>query len=136
MLRGVNVSHIILFISPVGVYNRDFITESTLRLSRPEALDYILGLFNCFFLDISGPKSYNLIQISYKKIQNKTTTMVVFTLSIHTYCPESHLLIHIQKLYISITYSERRSYCDEPLLVCRPSCMRKIADVLLYTYMD
>ena len=41
-------------------------------------------------------KSYNCINISYTKIQNKTTTVVVFTVS-HTYSPESHL--HIQKNY-------------------------------------
>ena len=48
------------------------------------------------FSDISEPKSYNCIKISYTKIQNKTTTVVAFTLS-YTYSHESHL--HIQKLY-------------------------------------
>ena len=68
-------------------------------LSRPEVRETELGLFTFFFFfpDIGGPKPYNRIQISYTKIQNKTTTVVVFTLSIHTYCPESHLLIHVQK---------------------------------------
>ena len=49
--------------------------------------------------DIGVSKSYNCINISYTKIQNKTTIVVVFTLS-HIYSPESHL--HIQKLYICI----------------------------------
>ena len=49
--------------------------------------------------DVGVSKSYNCINISYTKIQNKTTTVVVFTVS-HTYSPESHL--HIQKLYIYI----------------------------------
>ena len=47
--------------------------------------------------DICVSKSYNCINMLYTKIQNKTTTVVVFTVS-HTYSPESHL--HIQKLYI------------------------------------
>ena len=45
------------------------------------------------FLDIGGPKSCNRIKILYTKLQNKTTTVVVFTLS-YTYNFESHL--HIQ----------------------------------------
>ena len=35
------------------------------------------------FSNIGGPKSYNEIKISYTKIQNKTTTVVVFTMLIH-----------------------------------------------------
>ena len=31
--------------------------------------------------DIGIPKSYNYINISYTKVQNKTTTVVVFTVS-------------------------------------------------------
>ena len=49
--------------------------------------------------DIGVSKSYNCINMLYTKIQNKTTTVVVFTVS-HTYNPESQL--HIQKLYIYI----------------------------------
>ena len=45
------------------------------------------------FSDIGGPKSYNRLKISYIKLQNKTTIVVVFTLS-YTYSSESHL--HIQ----------------------------------------
>ena len=52
------------------------------------------------FSDIGGLKSYNYFKISDTKIQNKTTTIVVFSVSIHS--PKSHLLIHIQKLYIYI----------------------------------
>ena len=43
--------------------------------------------------DVGMSKSYNCINISYTIIQNKTTTVVVFTLS-HTYSSESYL--HIQ----------------------------------------
>ena len=45
------------------------------------------------FSDIGGPKSCNIIKISYTKLQNKTTTVEVFTVS-YTYSSESHL--HIQ----------------------------------------
>ena len=45
------------------------------------------------FSDIGRRKSYNRIKISYTKLQNKTTTVVVFTVS-YTYSYESHL--HIQ----------------------------------------
>ena len=62
-----------------------------------------------------------------QRYQNKTTTVVLFIVS-HTYGPESHLLSHIQKLYNFIYTSEHRTYCDEPLLVCWPSCMRKQCD--------
>ena len=44
-------------------------------------------------LDVGMSKSYNYINISYTIVQNKTTTVVVFTVS-HTYSSESHL--HIQ----------------------------------------
>ena len=47
---------------------------------------------------------------------------------------ESHL--HIQKLYFYIYKSEHGTYCDEPLLVCWPSSMRKFSDVLSCTYTD
>ena len=49
--------------------------------------------------DIGVSKSYNCINMLYTKIQNKTTTVVVFTMS-HIGNPESQL--HIQKLYIYI----------------------------------
>ena len=85
------------------------------------------------FSDIGGPKSYNCIKISYTKIQNITTTVVVFTV-LYTYNLESHL--HIQKLNIYIYKSKRGTYCDEPLLVYWPSSIRKIAEILLCTYTD
>ena len=83
--------------------------------------------------DISVSKSYNCINMLYTKIQNKTTTVVVFTVS-HTYSPESHL--HIQKLYIYIYRSKSGTYSDEPLLVCWPGRMRKITVSFFCTYTD
>ena len=53
--------------------------------------------------------------------------------NLYTYI-ESHL--HIQKLYFYIYKSEHETYCDEPLLVCWPSCMREFSDVFSCTYMD
>ena len=44
-------------------------------------------------------KSYNCINISYTKIQNKTTTVVVFTVS-YTYSFESHLHIQNYTFYL------------------------------------
>ena len=76
-------------------------------------------------------KSYKCINISYTKIQNKTPTIVVFTVS-HTYSRESHL--PIQKLYIYIYRSERRTYSDVPLIVCWPSRMRKITVSFFCTF--
>ena len=49
--------------------------------------------------DIGVSESYNCIHISYTKIQNKTTTVVVFTLS-YTYSSESHL--HIQNYTLHV----------------------------------
>ena len=83
--------------------------------------------------DIGVSKSYNCINISYTKIQNNTTTIVVFIVS-YTYSPESRL--HIQKLYIYIYRSERRTYSDEPLRGCWPSRMRKITVSFFCTYTD
>ena len=83
--------------------------------------------------DVGVSKSYNCINISYTKIQHKPTTVVVFTVS-HTYDPESHL--HVQKLYIYIYRSKRRTYSDEPLLECWPSRMRKITISFFCTYTD
>ena len=83
--------------------------------------------------DIGVPKSYNCINMLYTKIQNKTTTVVVFTVS-HTSNHESHL--HIQKLYIYIYRSKSRTYSDEPLLECWPSRMRKITISFFCTYTD
>ena len=83
--------------------------------------------------DIGVSKSYNYINMLYTKIQNRTTTVVVFIVS-HTYSPESHL--HIQKLYIYIYRSERGTYSDEPLLVCWPGRMRKITVSFFCTYTD
>ena len=45
--------------------------------------------------DIGVSKSYNCINMLYTKIQNKTTTVVVFTVS-RTYSPESHLHLPIR----------------------------------------
>ena len=85
--------------------------------------DYILGLFTCFFL--------NRIKISYTYQKNYHRSGVHQNLYTYT---ESHL--HIQKLYFYIYKSERGTYCDEPLLVCWPSCMRMFSDVFSCTYTE
>ena len=62
-------------------------------LNRVRGARPYIGTLYLFFSDIGVPKSYNRIKISYTKLQNKTTTVVVFTVS-YTYSSESHL--HIQ----------------------------------------
>ena len=106
--------------------------EHDASFSHPEARE--VGMESLLALsDVGMSKSYKCINISYTKIKNKTTTVVVFTVS-HTYSPESHL--HIQKLYIYIYQSERRTYSDEPLLVWWPSRMQKITVPFFCTYTD
>ena len=57
-------------------------------------------------LDVGVSKSYNYINISYTKIQNKTTTVVVFTMSILTvlspitYIKTIHLHFPIRAQYL------------------------------------
>ena len=53
------------------------------------------------FSNIGGPKSYNKIKISYTRYKNKTTTIVVFTVSIHIVLSPIYINIY-QKLYIYI----------------------------------
>ena len=101
-------------------------------MARSEARETGLGSLPALS-DIGMSKSYNCINMLYTKIQNKTTTVVVFTVS-HTYSHESHL--HIQKLYIYIYRSERGTYSDEPLLECWPSRVRKITVSFFGTYTD
>ena len=92
-----------------------------------------------FFLAELVPVGIQTISVITKIIYiNKRTTTGVVSINIYR-----HILFlvpftytYTRKLFISITYSERRTYCDEPLLVCWPSCMQKIADVLLCTYTD
>ena len=62
------------------------------------ARDHILGLLFALS-DVGMSKSYNCINISYTKLQNKTTTVVVFTVS-YTYSSESHLHIQNYTLYL------------------------------------
>ena len=69
--------------------------------------------------------------------KNKTTTVVVFTVSIDAVLSPIYIYIYKNCTFtFTYTYSERGTYYDEPLLVCWPNSMRKIADVLLCTYTD
>ena len=93
------------------------------RVSRSETE---LGRFTCFFFFfITGSKYYIHKQKNYHRSgvhQN-----------VHTYT-ESHL--KIQNCTFTITNQSAEPTCSEPLLVCWPSCMWKIANVLLCTYTD
>ena len=112
------------------------VDPNRVRGTRP----YIGTLLSDFFFQSRtctcgyGP---HLITESKYHIHIKRTTTGVVSIKIYTHITKSHLLIHIQKqLYIPITYSERRTYYDEPLLVCWPSCMRMFLDVFSCTYTD
>ena len=57
------------------------------------------------------------------------------------WCPSKSILIYRvsftnTKLNFYIYKSKHGTYCDEPLLMCWPSCMRIFADVFSCTYMD
>ena len=64
---------------------------------------------------IGVSRSYNCINMLYTKVQNKTTTVVVFTVS-YTYSPESHL--HIQN-YIFHLHDQSA----EPIMMNPYSCV-------------
>ena len=64
---------------------------------------------------IGEPKSCNIIKISYTKLQNKTTTVVVFTVS-YTYSSESHL--HIQNYTLHL-----HDQSTEPIVMNTYSCV-------------
>ena len=69
------------------------------------------------------------------RYKNKTTTIVVFIVSIHTVL--SPIYIYIWKnCTFTFTYSERETYCGGLLLMCWPSSVWKIANVLICTYTD
>ena len=77
------------------------------------------------------PTSYNRIKISYTYQKNYHRSGVHQNL--YTFI-ESHL----QKQNCTFTFTNQSAEptYSEPLLVRLPSCMRKIADVLLCTYTD
>ena len=57
------------------------------------------------------------------------------------WCPSKSIPIYRvpftnTKLNFYIYKSEHGTYCDEPLLMCWPSCMRMFADVFSCTYTD
>ena len=75
------------------------------------------------FSDIGGPKSCNRIKISYTKFQNKTATVVVFTVS-YTYSFESHLHIKNYTLHLHDQSTEptvMNPYSCAGLAECRRS---------------
>ena len=66
-------------------------------------------------------------------IHIKRTTTGVVSIKIYTFI-ESHL--QIQNCTFTFTNQSVEPTCSETLLVCWPSYMRKITDVLLCTYTD
>ena len=133
------------FTCPFGTYAYRRMTCHTpipgpTRLADPNRVrvrDHILGLFTSFcFQSRTCTCGYGPHLITDSKyhihIQKNYHQSGVYQ-NLYTYT-ESHL--HIQKLYFYIYKSEHVTYCDEPLLVCWPSCMRKFSDVFSCTYTD
>ena len=88
-----------------------------------------------FFRADLGPVGIQTISVITKiiYIYKRTTTGVV---SIKIYTHILSLIYIYKKLYFYIYKLECGTYCDEPLLVCWPSSMRKLLDVFSCTYMD
>ena len=75
--------------------------------------------------DIGMSKSYNCINILYTKIQNKTTTVVVFTVS-YTYNSESHL--HIQNYTLHLHDQSAEPTVTNPYSCASPAgCGRSLS---------
>ena len=67
--------------------------------------------------------------------KNKTTTVVVFTVLIHTVLSPIYIYIY-KNCTLHLHDQSAKPTGDGPLQACWPSSMRKIADVLLCTYKD
>ena len=75
--------------------------------------------------DVGMSKSYNYINISYTKLQNKTTTVMVFTVS-YTYSSESHL--HIQNCTLHLHGQSAEPTMMNPYLCAGPAeCGRSLS---------
>ena len=98
------------------------------RGARPYTGTFFLSrIYTCGY----GP---HLITESKYHIHIKRTTTGVASIKIYIHILS---LIHLYKNYIFNIYkSEHGTYCDEPLLVCWPSCMRMFSDVFSCTYTD
>ena len=112
--------------------------ESILNLSHPQpppkrikgARNYTGTLYLLFqtlvVLSLITESKYH-IQI-YK---NKTTTIVVFTMSIHIFLSPIYIYIYKKTVHLHL-----HNQGAKPTMMDWPSSMRKIADVLLCTYTD
>ena len=86
------------------------------------------------FSDIGGPKSYNRIKILYTKLQNKTTTVVVFTLS-YTYSSESYL--HIQNYTLHLHDKSTEPTMMNPYSCAGPAeCGRSLSPSFVPTQIE
>ena len=94
-----------------------------------------LPVFFFFFRAKLVPVDIQTISVITKIIYiYKRTTTGVVSIKIYTHILS---LIYIYKnCNFTFTNQSTEPTCSEPLLVCWPSCMRKIADVLLCIYMD
>ena len=102
--------------------------------ARGEARDWTETLY-FLFQTLVGPSLIIESKYHIQGYKNKTTTVVVFIVSIHTVLSPIYKYIY-KNCTFTFTYSERGTYSDEPLLVCWPNNMQTIADVLFCTYTD
>ena len=63
----------------------------------------------------------------YNRYIYKITTTRVVSIRIYTHILSPIYIYIYNESLLSITYSERRTYCDEPLPVCCPNSMRKFS---------
>ena len=74
-----------------------------------------------------------LITTSKYHIHIKRTTTGVVSIKIYIYRLSPIYIYKTVLLHLQLEYG---TYCDEPLLVCWPSHMRKLSNVISYTYTD
>ena len=70
-----------------------------------------------------GPSPITESKYHIRRIQNKTTTVVVFTVSIHTVLSPIYIYIY-KTIYLNLQIKAQPT-CGEPLLVCWPSSMQE-----------
>ena len=86
------------------------------------------GTLYLLFQTLVRPSLITESKFYIHRYKNKTTTVMVFTVSIHTVLSPIYIYIY-KNCTFTFTYSERGTYCGGLLLVWLPGSVRKIADV-------
>ena len=93
------------------------------------------GTLYLLFQTLVDPSLITESKYHIKRYNNKTTTVVVFTVSIHTVLSLNYIYIY-KNLHLHLHNQSAKPTDDGLLQVCWPSRMQKTTDVLLYTYTD